>query len=152
MGDRQYDEKDEKELRKHEEKAEEKSAEEKGRRDPLGTLIWALILIWVGLVLLAETAGLLEAVRLGLARLPFDITVVSPTVWTLIFGGIGVLLLVEVVVRLSVPAYRRSVVGTVIGAGITFGLALGAWWLIGPVILIAVGLAMLLRGVSRPGE
>jgi hypothetical protein len=53
----------EKEMQKQEEKsaeektAYEKSYEEKYRRDPLGTLIWAIILIWAGLVWLANNFG-----------------------------------------------------------------------------------------------
>ena len=42
MSKNEYDEKDEKELRKH----EEKSVEEKWQRDRLGSIVWALILIW----------------------------------------------------------------------------------------------------------
>ena len=52
---------DEKELEKQEEKsADEKNYDEKYRRDPLGSIVWALILIWVGLVLLAQNMGYLN--------------------------------------------------------------------------------------------
>jgi hypothetical protein len=47
------DEKEEKERHEHEkddEKREEKSPEEKWRRDPVGSVIWACILIWAGVV------------------------------------------------------------------------------------------------------
>lgn len=61
MSERQYSEKEEKDVEKREEKEEkeEKSWEEKWHRDPLGTATWAVILIWAGLVLLADNMGLL---------------------------------------------------------------------------------------------
>ena len=58
-------EKDEKERSKQ----EEKTAEEKWQRDPLGATIWALVLIWAGVVLLAENLGLLEGIRTSLGNL-----------------------------------------------------------------------------------
>lgn len=158
MDRRQYDEKEEKEPRKQEEKTEEKSAEEKSfeekyRRDPLGTVMFALILIWAGLVFLAEELGLLEALRVGLEPFPFlFFPFISATVWALIFAGIGVLLVIEVLIRLLVPAYRRSVTGTLIAAAVMFGLAFGGWSLILPVVLVAIGLTLLLGGLFRRRE
>ena len=46
--DEKKDEKDEKDVSKH----EAKTTEEKWRRDPLGTIAWAIVLIWSGVVLL----------------------------------------------------------------------------------------------------
>ncbi len=145
---------DEKEIRKHEEKTEEKSAEEKSyeekyRRDPLGTVVWAFILIWIGLVLLGETTGLLDSLELRFGRAPIFIPFLGAKTWTLIFGGIGVILVIEVVVRLLVPTYRAQVVGTIIAAAAMFALALGNWTFIWPVIIIAIGVSMLLRGIAR---
>ena len=54
--EKQFDEKDEKELKKHDEKTEE--------NDLLSSLAWAFILIWAGLVFLASNLGWFE--RLGL--------------------------------------------------------------------------------------
>ena len=59
---------DEKELSKHEEKASEekyygeKDYEEKNRRDPLGNIIFAAILIWGGLVFLGNNIGFLDKI------------------------------------------------------------------------------------------
>ena len=112
-------EKDEKDLAKH----EEKSVEEKWQRDRLGSIVWALILIWAGFVLLAGNLGILDAFnaffeRLGfeLAELPVQIPFIQLSSWSLIFLGAGVLLLTEVVVRLLFPTYRRPVLGTAIMA------------------------------------
>lgn len=139
-------EKDEKELRKQEEKSpEEKSYEEKWRRDPLGSLIWALILIWAGVVWLANNLGFFEDRRIGIVDLPWELPF-ETAAWTFFFLGAGVLVLIEVGVRLLIPAYRRPVLGSVIWAVILFGIALGNWTVIWPLILIAIGASILLRG------
>ena len=97
-------EKDEKDLAKH----EEKSVEEKWQRDRLGSIVWALILIWAGFVLLAGNLGILDAFnaffeRLGfeLAEMPIQIPFIQLSSWSLIFLGAGVLLLAEVVVHFN---------------------------------------------------
>ncbi len=139
-------EKDEKELRKQEEKSpEEKSYEEKWRRDPLGSLIWALILIWAGVVWLASNLGLFEDRRIGVVDLPWELPF-EPAAWTVFFLGAGVLVLIEVGIRLLMPAYRQPVLGSFIWAIVLFGIALGNWAVIWPVILIAIGASILLRG------
>lgn len=138
MPERQYTEKEEEKAEKEQEK-EEKSWEEKWRRDPLGAFGWAAILIWAGLVLLAENLGLWAGLEW------FD-------AWGLIFLGAGVIVLLGVVVRLVMPEYRRAVGGTIIWGAILLGIGLGK--LIGaevvwPLILIAIGLGFLLRSFVR---
>lgn len=151
--DEKMDEKmNEKEIEKHEEKsAEEKSYEEKYRRDPLGTIIWAVILIWVGVVMLANNFGLLDFIRFQTRALPFDFPFFAET-WSFIFLGAGVILLIEVVIRLTVPDYRRPVMGTFILAVVFFGVGLGSWETIWPVILIIVGASIVLRAVLGKQE
>lgn len=145
---------DEKEMEKHEEKsADEKSYEEKYRRDPIGAIVWAVILIWVGLVLLAQNMGYLESLglRLKFADLPFEVPFVGDS-WSLIFLGIAVIVFIEIIVRLLVPDYRRPLMGSVIFLIVCIGLAFGSWELIWPLILIAVGASILLRGMFRPKQ
>lgn len=144
MSERRSD-KDEKDLRKKEEKsADEKQWEEKSRRDPLGALVWPVILIWAGLVLLAANLGVLNTLfgrTLGIG---------GPDTWALILTGAGVIVLIEVAIRLLVPEYRRPVTGSVIFAIILIGLGLGNltnWGVVWPVIIIIVGLSILLRGI-----
>ncbi len=152
--DEKQEKQEEKELEKHEEKsADEKSYDEKYRRDPLGSIIWALILIWVGVVLLAENMGFLDrlGIRLTFAKLPFEIPFIGDS-WSLIFLGIGVIVLFEIAIRLLIPDFRRPVTGSVIFAIVCFGLAIGSWNLIWPLILIAVGASILLRGLFRSNQ
>ncbi len=149
-------EKDEKDLHKHEEKSEEKSVDEKWRRDPLGSAVWALILIWAGFVLLASNVGwldflngLLEQLQFQLAESPVEIPLLQLSSWSLIFLGAGVLLLAEVVVRLLFPSYRRPVIGTSILAIVFLAIGIGSWGLIWPLVLIVIGLALLFGGLFR---
>lgn len=139
MSERQRYEKQEKEEEKQEkeEEKEEKNWDEKWRRDPLNAIVWSAILIWAGLVLLAENLGLL---------IPLE----RVEAWNLILIGVGVIVLLEVGVRLLVPDYRRPVGGTLtlglILLAIGLGGLVGAIW---PAVLIAIGVGMLLRGFTR---
>jgi Na+/melibiose symporter-like transporter len=131
----------EKEEEKQHEKEDEKRQEEKWRRDPLGAVLWAAVLIWAGLVLLAINTGYLDTI--GLPGLD---------AWPLIFIGAGVIVLVGVVIRLAVPTYRRAVVGTIIWGLILVGIGLGGlygWDVIWPLIVIAIGLSILVGGLTR---
>lgn len=145
--EKQFDEKSEKELRKHDEKVEQ--------RDALSSVIWAAILIWAGLVFLAANTGWLDRfLTVGfLSRyLPRGMFFFEPGVWSLIMLGAGIILLAEVVVRLSVPNYRRHINGTLITAAIFISIGLGnmfGWDLVWPFILIAVGASILLGNVLR---
>ena len=141
MSEQQHHEKYEKEEEKSEKEheKEEKSWDEKWRRDPLNAATWAAILIWAGLVLLAENLGLLTRFE----RLE---------AWALIFIGAGLIVLLQMVIRLVVPEYRRPVIGGLILGVILLAIGLGD--LIGTnvvwaLVLIAIGAAMLLRGFLR---
>ncbi len=142
---------EEKELEKRGEK-EEKSVEEKSRHDPVGAIVWAATLIWAGVVLLANNLGWLDRLRLELGDVGFDLPVELEAwigVWQLFFLGAGVLVLLGVVVRLLVPEYRRPILGSLIWAVVLFGLALGQWTLIWPLILIAIGVSLLFNSLTR---
>ncbi len=136
---------DEKELRKREEKsAEEKQFEEKYRRDPLGAVVWPLILIWAGLVLLAANLGALAFI---LGR---DRELLGTGTWSLIFLGAGGIVLVAALARLLLPEYRRPITGEIILAVIFIGIGLGNltnWAIIWPLIIIVIGVSILLRSM-----
>ncbi len=70
--------------------------------------------------------------------------------WGLILAGAGVLVLLEVILRLLVPAYRRPVGGTFIFAALLLGgglQILTGQAIIWALVLIAIGVGILLRGV-----
>jgi len=145
--EKQYDEKDEKEMMKHDEKVEE--------NDRLSSITWAFILMWAGLVFLADNLG-------WFAQMGMDVSWTfgrfgdfrNPGVWNLIALGVGVILLLETIVRLLLPEFRRNVGGSLIVAAVFIGIGLGGWFdwnFLWPVILIAVGVNLLLKGLFRRG-
>lgn len=131
------DEKAEKEEEKDEKNRQEKNWDEKWRRDPLNAAVWALILIWAGMVLLASSIGFLK-------WLPIE------DAWPLFFLGAGFLLLAEAAVRVLVPAYSAPVRGTIVLGIIFLAIALGGlvnWALIWAFVLIGIGVSLLLGGL-----
>jgi hypothetical protein len=149
VGNQQYRYEKEEKEEKQEEK-EEKQHGEKRPQDSLSAAVWAFILIWAGLVLLADSLGLLSIFWAFSAWVPGLGGV--PQVWSLIMVGAGVILLIEVLVRLTVPTYRRPVGGTIVLAVILIAVGLGnmvGWALGWPVILIAIGLGILISALVR---
>ncbi len=152
MEARRMNEKEEKDVAKH----EEKSYEEKWRRDPIGAVSWAVFLIWAGVVLLLYNLDQLdvltdfvERLNLPLADLPFDLPFVNERAWQVFFLGAGIIVAVEILIRLFIPIYRRPIVGSIIWAGILFGLALGNWEIVGPAIVIGIGIVIIFGGFLR---
>jgi hypothetical protein len=141
------DEKSEKEVQKHEEKHQD---------DLVSSVVGAAFLIWLGVVLLAGNVGFLSTFTDILDRLPirsYDIPFEIPfvgmrTVQIFLVGG-GLILLAEVVIRLLVPVYRRHVLGTLIGAVAMLSIGIGYWEIVGPLILVAIGVSILVRGFTR---
>ena len=126
-----------------EEKERGEGWDEKWRRDPVDAAGWAAILIWAGLVLLAENMEILGNLSILGYRLE---------AWSVIFIGAGIIVLLGVVVRLLMPAYRPPVGGSLIFGVILLGIGLGevvGWVAIWPLILIAIGVGVLLRGFIR---
>ena len=151
MADEKDEKSDEKELEKQEEKSrEEKNWDEKWRRDPISALIWAILLIYAGVILLADNLGYLDGWLASLSNatnIPF---LADLQVWSVILVGAGIILLIEVIIRLLIPEYRRAVGGTIVGAFVLISVGLGnqiGWTLVLPLILIGVGLSILIRGL-----
>jgi hypothetical protein len=143
---------DEKFDEKEREKSEEKSMDEKWRNDPLGTLVFAAVLIWAGIVLLLENLGTLDQWTANIIASTGWTFLADHEPWQYIVLGAGLLVVVEIIIRLLVPAYRRSVVGSVIWAIILIGLGLGGWFnwsILWPIIIIVIGLSIIFRGVFR---
>ena len=131
---RRPEKQDEKEQEKEAEKQQEKgrNLDEKYRRNPLGVLSWAFLLIWLGVSLLLMNADVVEESSKG---------------WAIFAWGGGVIVLAEALTRLFVPRWRRPLMGSFIwGAvwiGVGFGLWYGDWEIIGPIVIIAVGVGIL---------
>jgi len=141
MADEKFDEKEA-------EKREEKSWEEKYRNDPISAALWACVFIWAGLVLLAGNLGLLD----WLSRRPGQQFFAWTDSWGLILLGAGVIVLIGAGIRVSMPAYRRSVSGDLILGVILMGIGIGnifGFSVTLPLILIVIGLSILLRGWRR---
>jgi hypothetical protein len=113
--------------------------DEKWRRDPVDAVMWAVLLIWAGIVLLVSNFTSFA----GYEKVPL---------WALGFIGAGVIVLLAAAFRLVVPAYRRPLTGNVILAVVLIGIGLGetvGWFIIGPLVLIGIGVAALLSGFLR---
>ncbi|MBI5031116.1 MAG: hypothetical protein HZB51_11355 [Chloroflexi bacterium] len=138
-------------MKPREEKDEKQhEKEEKGRSDPLSTIVWGAIFIWAGLVLLADNLGYLSGFGLRGDTVPGAFPFRIST-WGLVFAGAGVIILLEVVVRLVMPEYRRHVVGSIITGFVFIGIGLGnliSWNVIGALVLIAIGIVILLRALG----
>jgi hypothetical protein len=133
MTERPRDEKEEKQEK------DQGGWDEKWRRDPVDAAMWACILIWAGFMLLASNLGLFDAFE----ALP---------AYSIGFLGAGVIVLLAAAFRLLVPAYRRPLTGNLIFAAILIGIALGeviGWVIVGPLVLIGIGVAALLTGFLR---
>ena len=114
--------------------------DEKWRRDPVDAAMWAMLLIWAGIVLLAANLGVIGAWE--------------TESWVAVgFLGAGLIVLLAAAFRLVVPAYRRPLGGNLIFAAILFGIGLANIIeepiAIGAVVLIAIGIAVLLTGLLR---
>ncbi len=136
MTDMQWNEKDE--------KGDGKSWDEKRRRDPVASLGWALVLIWAGVVLLADNFDLIDQINIDF------IADLQP--WSIIFAGAGLIVLALAVVRLLVPEYRGPVTGNIIFGFILVGVGLAdtvGWGIMAALILIALGISSLLRGFTK---
>jgi len=149
MADEKFDEK---EMEKRDEKSpEEKGWDEKYRRDPLGGIVWALILIWTGVVFLAANLGLMDQWMRADAKLPVFLTRIGGA-WPIVLIGAALILIAEAVIRMLAPIYRRPVGGIIFLAIIFIAIALGdliSWSIVGPLVLIALGLWIIFRNLLR---
>lgn len=145
--EKKYEEKDEKELLKHDEKTEE--------HDLISTVAWAFILIWAGLVFLASNMGWFSqlgwTVNTDWAFRSFQ-ELRNFGVWNLVALGAGAIILLEALIRLMLPDFRHNVGGKFIFAAVLIAVGMGGWFnwsMLWPIILIAIGINVLISGLGR---
>ena len=126
---------------KEEEKQSEKGrgdwGAEKYRSDPLSGIVLALALIWAGVAWILSNA---------------DVFGPGVETWAVALAGAGVIVILGVLVRLLVPAYRRPVGGNLVLGFILLGVGLGdllGWEIIGPLVLIAIALSIIIGVLTR---
>ena len=81
--------------------------------------------------------------------IPLGIPFISGDGIQLFLLGAGVIVLGEIIVRLIVPRYRKRIFGSLIGAVALLALGFGNWELVGPLVIIAIGVSALLGGLIR---
>ena len=123
-------EKEEKGQEKRDEKGQ--GPDEKYERNPVGYLLFAVLLFWVGVFFLLRNRHIIPDDDRG---------------WAYLVWGAAALAFLEIAIRLAIPRFRRALTGTFVWAAIWTGVGAGLWtggdWeIIGPVILIAVGIAL----------
>ncbi len=128
------------ETRQWGEKQEEKDEKQRNEKtnDRLSAVAWAVVLMWAGVVFLAQSMA------------PELFRVWQP--WSLILVGAGVVFLLEALARTQLPEYRRPVGGTLVFAIILIAVGLGdqvGWGVVGPIALIVAGAAVLLTTIFR---
>jgi hypothetical protein len=138
---RRNEKEEEKRGEKNEEKGSGQGWDEKWERDRLRMISIAAIFIWGGLVAFAGTLNLFNYNWEGHG-------------WAVFLLGIGVILIGKVIIRVLIPEYRRAIGGSLIIGFILLAVGISdltgwSWDYIWPIILVAIGLSILLRGALR---
>jgi hypothetical protein len=138
---RRNEKEEEKRGEKNEEKGSGRGWDEKWERDRLRMISIAAIFIWGGLVAFAATLNLFNYNWEGHG-------------WAVFLVGTAVILIGKVIIRVLVPEYRRAIGGSLIIGFILLAVGISdltgwSWDYIWPVILVAIGLSILLRGALR---
>jgi len=115
-------------------------------RDPLGPIFGALVLIWLGVVLLAAQNPDM------VPPMPYRVT--WSNVWGFFIAGLGALMVVEALLR-AVMGYRQGISGRLIWGVIFVLIGLSSilpgigWATIWPFALIVLGVGLLLTNLLR---
>lgn len=110
---------------------------EKYRNDPVAGIVVACALIWAGIAWILSNAGAFGP---------------GVDAWPVVLAGAGVIVILGAIVRLFIPKYRRPIGGglvlgfALVGAGL--GQLLG-WEIIGPLVLIAIAISIIVTVVTR---
>lgn len=117
--------------------ADEKARCQKAPRDLVNTITWAACFVWAGLVLIPDKLNFITAsTRWG--------------AWSLIFVGTAIIVLLGILICRLWPEYYRPVWRRLMLALVLLGIGLQGvvgWRIIWPVLLIAIGVSIALRGI-----
>ncbi len=137
---------EEKEREEKERREGMEGLEEKWRRDPVSGLIFGLIVIWLGLILFTAFGA-------GHRMIPgASKEYLEENFWGYFLLGVGVIFILEILIRSALPEYRRPIFGRLLagvalifigGGGI---LGIEQWW---PLIIVAVGVLIVIYGFLR---
>ncbi len=122
--------------RNEKEEKDEKDREknEKARpNDSLSGIAWGFALIVVGIILALVTTDAIKDLN-------------WQNGWSLALGAAGIIFLIEAILRLIIPKYRRPVTGSLIFAFILIAIGVGGFWewaYIWPIIVIGIGVIIL---------
>lgn len=131
-----------------EENIQHKTHEKYHGRSEVETFAWAFVLLWAGFVFLADNLGYLTRWKSLLPALPEGFRYLSA--WPIVMIGAGVIFLISALLITILPGKKHHLTGQFILAAVALGIGLGqlySWSLIGPFVLIAIGLSFLLRGL-----
>ena len=120
-------------------KAEQEKLQEKAERKRLEGMWWAAVLIWAGVVLVADQAGWLPAIG-------------DSTTWSWIFLGGGLFGLIGALVRFNSPTLPNPSTWDVIWAVVFLLIGLGGFLkedVVFAIGLIVVGLALIINHIFR---
>lgn len=107
------------------------------RSNRLDAVGWALIFIWAGLVLLAESTD-------------YSSTFPWWDGWFVFFAGAGIIVLIEAFIRMVFPAFRKRIMILLIIGFVLLSIGLGKLVnLLWPFLLISVGIIILVRTFVR---
>ena len=126
-------------MRKEKEKEFCGGWEEWWHSDLVDALGWAAGFIWGALVILA-----------GATNLSANFSWWDG--WAVFFTGAGVIVLIEVAVRMLIPKYRMGVVGNLIFSLILLTIGLGGlvgWVWVWPMVLIAIAVLIIGGALKR---
>ena len=128
-------------IRKEKEKEKEfcEGWEEWWKSDLVDAFGWAAGFIWGALVILAGATN-------------FAANYSWWDGWAVFFTGAGVIVLIEVAVRMFLPEYRRGVVSNLVFGLILLAIGLGGlvgWAWVWPMALIAIAVVILRSALKR---
>jgi hypothetical protein len=126
-------------LRKEKEKELCEGWEEWWKSDLIDAFGWAAGFIWAAFVILAGATDLVAHISWWDG-------------WAVFFTGAGIIVLIEVAVRMVLPAYRRGVVSSLIFSLILLTIGLGGligWIWLGPVALVTIAIVIIGAAFKR---